>query len=209
MRIRCCLVIAGVLLGGLPEMGEAQRRGQQRDRFVQSYANAFSLEPYAGAFKDAFDASDANTGYMLGLRVGYELGWRGRLQLNAAYSNVDNVAQGIPGPDYFLYDNNWIFTTVGGEFDVIPGRANASLGVQAGAAWRKVTLDETVGNPLPGTDQSDNGYSAYEVLAPGLTLRYRMTSRAAIALAFEDYIFDLFEGPVDHSPAVSLGFTFR
>lgn len=204
-----CLVVTVLLLGALPGMGEAQRRGQQRDRFVQSYANRFSLEPYAGAFKDAFDISDANTGYLLGLRVGYDVGSRGRLQLNAAYSEVDDVALGIPGPDYFLYDNNWIFTTLGGEFDVIPGRTSASLGVQAGAAWRKVTLDETIGNPVPGTDQSDDGYTAYEVLAPGLTLRYRMTSRAAIALAFEDYIFDLFEGPVDHSPAVSLGFTFR
>ena len=92
---------------------------------------------------------------------------------------------------------------------MIPGRTSASLGLQLGAAWRKVTVDETIGNPLPGTDQSDDGYTAYEVLAPGLTVRHRLTPRAAIALTLEDYVFDLFEGPVDHSPAVSLGFSFR
>src|SRR5690606_34238902 len=163
------------------------------DRFVERYANRFSLEPYAGAFKDAFDVSDANTGYLLGLRVGYELGYRGRLQLNAAYSEVDDVSTGVPGPDYFLYDNNWIFTTLGGECDVMPGRTRASLGVQLGAAWRKVTVDEQIGNPAPGTNASEDGYTAYEVLAPGLTVRHRLTPRASIALAFEDYIFDLFE----------------
>jgi hypothetical protein len=203
------LVIAVLLVGVLPAAGEAQRRGQQRDRFVQSYENRFSLEPYAGAFKDAFDISDANTGYLVGLRVGYDLGWRGRLQLNAGYSEVDDVALEIPSADYYLYDNNWIFTTIGGEFDVIPGRTSASLGLQAGAAWRKVTVDGAIGNPLPSTNQSDDGYTAYEVLAPGLTFRHRLTPRAALSLTLEDYIFDLFEGPVDHSPAVSLGFSFR
>jgi hypothetical protein len=203
------VLVAVLMVGMLPAAGEAQRRGQQRDRFVENYANRFSLEPYAGAFKDAFDAGETNTGYLVGMRVGYDVGWRGRLQLNAGYSEVDDVALGAAGADYFLYDNNWIFTTLGGEFDVIPGRTSASLGVQAGAAWRKVTVDEQVGNPAPGTNQSEDGYTAYEVLAPGLSLRHRLTPRAAIALAFEDYIFDLFEGPVDHSPAVTLGFTFR
>jgi hypothetical protein len=197
--------LAFLLVALVPGAADAQRR-RAPERF--EYGNRFSLEPYAGAFKDAFDASGSDTGYLVGLRVGYQLGSRGRLQLNAGFSEVDNVAAPVTSQDFFVYDNNWIFTTLGGEFDVVPGRTSASVGAHAGAAWRKTTVDERIGDP-PGLGLDDEGYSAFEVVAPGLYLRHRLTSRAAIALSLEDYIFDVFEGPVDHSPAVSLGFSFR
>jgi hypothetical protein len=201
------LLTALLLVAVIPASAEAQRRRGQ-DRMPDRYWNRFSLEPYAGAFKDAYDASDSNTGYLVGMRLGYEFGWRGRVMLNAGYSEVDDVASPITSPDFFVYDNNWIFTTLGGEFDVIPGNTSASVGVHGGAAWRKVTLDERIGDPI-GSPEDDDGYSAQGILVPGLTVRQRIGPRAALSLAFEDYIFDLSDGPVDHSPALSLGFTFR
>ena len=195
-----------LLVAIIPASADAQRR-RPNERAPQ-YWNRFSLEPYAGAFKDAYDASDSNTGYLVGLRVGYEFGWRGRAMLNAAFSEVDDVFSPSVSPDFFVYDNNWIFTTIGGEFDVIPGNTSASIGVHGGAAWRKVTLDERIGDPI-GIPEDDEGYSAQGIVVPGLTLRHRLSTRAALSLAFEDYIFDLSDGPVDHSPALSLGFTFR
>jgi len=205
------LVPVLLLLALLPAAVEAQRRPPRRvvDRFVERDYNRFSLEPYAGAFKDAYDISDATTGYIFGLRLGYELGARGRIIGHAGYSETDDVATPGTTADHFLYDNQWIFTTAGGEYDVIPGRTSASLGVQAGAAWRKVSVGGRIGTPDPGSDVSDDAYSSYEVIVPGITLRHRFTPRAGVTLSFEDYIFDVFEGTADHSPALTLGVRFR
>ncbi|MGH7506574.1 MAG: hypothetical protein ACRELX_13020, partial [Longimicrobiales bacterium] len=61
------LISAVLLLAVVPAAAEAQRRSRG-DRFVERDYNRFSLEPYAGAYNDAYDVSDTNTGYLIGLR---------------------------------------------------------------------------------------------------------------------------------------------
>jgi hypothetical protein len=174
------------------------------------YGNRFSLEPYGGVIKDAFDVSpdDKNTSALVGLRLGYQLGWRTRLLANVGYSKSDDVAnpQGLPA--YFIYDNTWVFTTAGAEFDVVPGRTSAALGLQAGAAWRRVDLDGQVGTPL-GTSQEDSGFHASDVIVPSLTLRQRISNRLTISAGVHDNIFDVFDGPAKHGLAATFGVAFR
>ena len=174
------------------------------------YGNRFSLEPYAGALKDPYDISpdDKNTTTLVGGRVGYQLGYRTRLLGNIGYSKSDNVANSSGLPSYFVYDNTWVFTTAGAEFDVVPGRTSASLGLQGGAAWRRVDLDGQVGVPV-GTSQEDRGFHGSEVVIPSLTLRHRFTSRLTAMAGIHDNIFDVFEGPAKHGMAATFGVAFR
>jgi hypothetical protein len=173
------------------------------------YANRFSLEPYAGAIKDAYDiGAEDDTGYLLGFRVGYRLGSRTRLIGNFGYSNTENVADPGPLTSYYIYDNVWVMTTGGGEFDVVPGRTSASLGLQAGVAWRKLDLEGSVGAP-PFSAESTDRFTAYEVLLPSLMVRHRLSSRTTAVAGIQDHIFNLLEGTAQHSPALTLGFSFR
>jgi len=174
------------------------------------WGNRWYLEPYAGITEDPYDASvdDDDNAFLVGFRVGYHLSSRGRLNGNVAYSNSNDVSNPNGLPDYFVYDNNWIFTTVGGEFDVVPGQTSATLGLQVGAAWRQVNVDGTVGTPI-GTPIDDDSFNAQEVLIPSLNLRHRLTNRTTIMAGLQDNIFDFFEGPAKHSLAVTAGISFR
>jgi hypothetical protein len=172
--------------------------------------NRFFLEPYAGAMKDAYDVSPdgEDTGYLVGFRAGYMLSSRARVLGNIGYSETNNVASTGSTPGQFIYDNTWIFTTAGGEFDVVPGRTSASLGLQGGAAWRRVDVDGFVGTPTAPLT-SDGSFEAQEVIIPSLMLRYRLTSRATIVGGLQDNIFDFLEGPARHSLAATAGISFR
>ena len=172
--------------------------------------NRFTLDPYAGAMKDAYDVSPdgEDTGYLVGFRVGYLLSSRARLLGNLGYSETNNVEPTGSTPGSFIFDNTWIFTTAGGEFDVVPGRTSASLGLQGGAAWRRVDIDGFVGTP--GDPVADDGsFAAQEVLVPSLMLRHRLTSRATIFGGLQDNIFNFLEGPAKHSLALTAGISFR
>ena len=172
--------------------------------------NRFSLEPYAGAMKDAYDISPdgEDTGYLVGFRVGYLLSNRARLLGNLAYSETDNVASTGSTPGSFIYDNTWVFTTAGAEFDVVPGRTSASLGLQGGAAWRRVDVDGLVGTP-DDPIAGNGSFSASEVIIPSLMLRHRLSGRATIMGGVQDNIFDFLEGPAKHSLAAVAGISFR
>ena len=213
-------VLAAAVLAA-PSFAEAQhsksKRTQPRTTKVVRYdnrdccwGNRFSLEPYAGAMKDAYDGSidDDNTGYLVGFRVGYQLSSRARLLGNVGYSRTDDVGDPNGAANYFVYDNTWVFTTAGGEFDVVPGRTSAALGLQGGVAWRKTDPDGIVGSPI-GSPQEDPGFSSYEVVIPSLTVRHRLSNRMTFAVGLQDNIFDVFEGPARHSLAVTAGISFR
>ena len=161
--------------------------------------NRFSLEPYAGAIKDPYDASadDQNTASLLGFRVGYRTGNRTRLLANVGYSKNANVVNPQALASYYVYDNTWVFTTAGGEFDVVPGRTSAALGLQGGVAWRRVDLDGQVGSPA-GAPQHDSGFSSYAVLIPSLVGRHRVSSHISVLAGVHDNIFDVFDVPVQH-----------
>ena len=172
--------------------------------------NRFTLDPYAGAMRDAYDVSPdgEDIGYLVGFRVGYLLSSRGRLLTNIGYSESNNVAITGETPGQFIYDNTWIFTTVGGEFDVVPGRTSASLGLQAGAAWRRIDVDGFVGTPTAPL-ASDGSFEAQEVIIPALLLRHRLTSNATVFSGLQDNIFDFLDGATKHSVALMAGFSFR
>ena len=174
------------------------------------WGNRFSFEPYAGAMNDAYDMSPdgESTGYLVGFRVGYHLSRRFRLLANVGYSETDNIADPSGLPSYFVYDNTWVITTLGGEVDLVPGNTSVSLGLQGGAGWRRVDLDGSVGTPI-GTPTPDEGFAAQEVLVPALHFRHGLTSRTTIMAGLQDNIFDIFDGPAKHSLAVTAGIAFR
>jgi hypothetical protein len=218
MRKLVYVLAAATLLA--PALAEAQstkkrNTGRTSVRIVENrrdccWGNRFSFEPYAGAVRDAYDASpdDENTALLLGFRVGYLLTNRIRLLGNVGYSESDNIIDPQGTTSYYLYDNTWVFTTAGGEFDVVPGRTSVSLGLQGGAAFRRIDLDGTVGTPvLPA--EPDEGFSAQEVLIPSLMGRYRITNRATIMAGLQDNIFNFLEGPAKHSLAFTAGLSFR
>jgi hypothetical protein len=206
MRTRW-FVPALVLLVIQPAAVEAQRkRVPARDVYEGSYANRFSLEPYAGAYNDDYQLDDAKAGYLVGLKLGYAWSGRGRLLGNVGYSRTDDVGLG-GGATGATLDNTWVLTTGGAEYDVIPGRTSAAIAVEAGAAWRKV---DVAGGPiaLPDNATSDS-FTAITAIVPGLSVRHRFTSRAAVGLSLQDYMLDLFDGPTQHNLALTLGVTFR
>ena len=210
MRSLKYVMVLAVLLA--PTLAEAQhskgrRKTEGRTVYVTRshtdccWGNRFSLEPYGGAIKDAYDVSPdgEDTGYLVGFRVGYQLSSRSRLLGNVGYGETDNVGDPQGTLNSPVYDNNWVFTTAGAEFDVVPGRTSASLGLQAGAAFRKTELD----------GETSASFSAQEVLLPALVLRHRITQRATFSAGLHDYIFDFLEGPAKHSLALTAGIAFR
>jgi hypothetical protein len=209
MRLVCAAVLSALALGTLVDDANAQRRNRNPSFNNDNYGNRFFLEPYGGALKDAYDISaDDDIGYLVGVRAGLALGSRFRLLGNLGYSITNDVSDPNGLSSYYTYDNVWVVTTGGAEFDVVPGRTSAALGLQGGVAWRRLDLDETVGAPALPPEGTDT-YAAYEVIIPSLTARHRVTSRASIAVGLYDHIFNALDGTALHSPAVTLGLTFR
>lgn len=171
----------------------------------------FAVEPHVGLFFDTYDISaDGNRlGALGGFRLSYQ--WQERTRLTGHFSMAQgqDVALTPSTPDYFVYDNNWLMATGGGEFDLVPGRTRLSLGLQAGLAWRQVTVDRRQGNPPPELDLSDDGYSTLDVVKPGLYVRHPLGARMLLVLGIEDHIFDLSELSPDHSLGLSVGLSFR
>jgi hypothetical protein len=173
--------------------------------------NRLSLEPYAGALIDSYDISPdgENTGVLLGLRLGYDLGGRARLLADAAYAGSGNVSDPSGLESYFVYDNTWVLTTLGAEYDVVPGRTSLALGLRAGAGWRRVDHAGQVGDPGDQQRQDVGGFSPVDLVVPSLTVRHEITARSALRLTLADNVFDVLEGPADHSPSISLGLSLR
>ena len=204
------LILGIAVLAVLP----AAAQGQRKDRVYiveqrYGYVNRFSIEPYFGALKDAYDiGAGGDTGYLVGFRVAYTLGWRWRLLGNFSYSNTEDVANSERLADYFVYDNVWAIVTMGGEFRVIPGRASVALGLQGGVGWRQLDFEGAVGEPQ-GTPVDKRGFKAYDMLLPSLTLRYETTTRTSVSLMLSDNMFAVFSGTTQNSPALTLGVSFR
>jgi hypothetical protein len=199
MKKTLLVVLAAALL--LPATAHAQRRMQC------CRGNPFSFAPYAGVLKDAYDISqdDDNLGYILGFRVGYELSRRSRLVGDVAYAASDNVSS-LGGTGTFnVYDNNWIMTTGGAEYDIIPGGTSVTLAAEAGAGWRKISLDDSVDTPTSPDESS--GYEPLLLLLPRLSVRHAFSARTALEVSVADYIFP--DDDVLHSPALTVGFSFR
>lgn len=209
--MRKWMVLGLAIVVTLPSLAEAQRRRVVRASSVDEccWGNRFSFDPYAGAMKDAYDiGAQDDLGYLVGFRVAYTLGSRTRLLGNLGYSNTENVSDPAGLTSYHVYDNVWVMTTGGAEFDVVPGNTSASLGLQLGAGWRKLDHERTVGTPTEPAQTQDN-FTAIDMVLPSLTFRHRLTSRASIMAALQDHIFDVLEGPAQHSPAITLGLSFR
>jgi len=199
MKRILCLSLLALLL--LPAAGEAQRR----TTVTWGRQNPFSFTPYVGAFKDAYDleADDSDLGWMIGFRAGYQEGQRTRLHLNLGYATSNDVAT-RPFPDSGVRDNQWVMLTAGGDFALVPGTTSIAVGADAGVAWRQVSSEDDI---VVGT--GDDGWGTYELVAPSLTLRHHFSQRTSLALTLQDYIFNVLEGDVEHSPALALGLSFR
>lgn len=175
-------------------------------------AGRLSLEPYVGAINDSYDISPdgEKTALNLGLRLGYDIGARTRLLADVGYARSSDVSNPAGLENYFVYDNVWALTTVGAEYDVVPGATSVALGLRVGAGWRRNDLSGEVGQPAPEQDwYSGGGFTAIPVAVPSLTLRRQILPRAALSLTAQDHILDLLDGPSDHSPALTVGVTLR
>ena len=203
------VLVAALALPGIAQGQQKSKRTYTTTRDDCCYYNRFSLDPYAGALKDAYDIGAPNdVGMLVGFRVSYGTSSRTRLLGNFGYSNTENVANSQGLANYYIYDNVWVMTTAGGEFDVVPGRTSASLGLQAGAGWRRVDLEGQVGAPAFAPDDNRN-FTPYDVVLPSLTVRHRVSARAAVMASLQDHIFDVLEGRAHHSPALTFGVSFR
>src|SRR5688572_33441253 len=118
MRSLLVLALAAAVLAPLD--AEAQRRRVFGDDDDCCSGNRFSLEPYGGATKDAYDiGAEDDQGDLLGFRVAYTLGSRTRLVGNLGYSNTENVSDHRPLTNYYIYDNVCQLTTAGAESDAV------------------------------------------------------------------------------------------
>ena len=209
MRSVCVLVLSVLAISALADDASAQRRNRNQDFNDERFGNSFFLEPYGGAIRDSYDSSpEDNIGYLVGARAGLALGSRFQLLANLGYSITRNVSDPGELANYYTYDNVWVVTTGGAEFNVIPGRTSAAIGLQGGVAWRRLDLKETVGTPAQAPERTDT-FEAYEVLIPSLTARHRVSARASIAAGLYDHIFNALDGTALHSPALTLGVMFR
>ena len=194
-------VIAGVVLIMAlmaPQAAEAQRRNSW------GATNPYSFSPYVGVYKDAYDraADGSDVGWMVGFKAGYQEGDRTTFHLNLAYAHANDVASRTV-LNNTVVDNRWVITTVGGDFALVPGTTSIAIGLDAGVAWRSNTTSTA------GGDARSDGWATYETVAPALTLRHHFSQRSSLSLSAQDYILDFFEGPVQHSPALTLGLSFR
>lgn len=198
MKTAAFLALAMVALA--PADADAQRRWAGHDY------NKFSFEPYAGAFMDAYDLEpdDSNLGWIAGLRAGYQAARRVNLHVNLGYASTGDVAT-RPLPTDPIYDNQWIMLTGGADFALVPGNTSVALGADFGVAWRRTRADD----PLPDAGFDDDGWAAYPVVVPGFVVRHQFTPRAGVFGSVQDYIFDVFDGTAQHSPAFTAGLSFR
>ena len=191
---RAILTLLALLV--LPAAADAQRhRGCCSE-------NRFTFSPYAGLFKDAYDAEadGSDLGWMIGFRAGYDLTDRVRLQANLGYAEANDIAS--EGIGRQIVDDEWVITTIGAEFALVPGSTSINLGGEAGIIWRRT--------PVQDADVAgDDGWATYEVIAPSLTLRHDFSRRAGLFLSLHDYISDVLENSADHSPALTVGLSFR
>jgi hypothetical protein len=207
--MKSLIIIGLAALAILPGAVQGQRKNKVYVVEQVSYANRFSIEPYLGAMKDAYDiGAGGDTGYLLGFRLAYTLGWRWRVLGTFAYSNTGDVSTPANLTDYFVYDNVWVTTTAGGEFNVIPGRLSVALGMQVGVGWRQLDFEGVVGVP-EGEPVANRGFKSYDMLLPSLSVRYETSVRTSVSMQIADNMFNVFSGTTQNSPALSFGVSFR
>lgn len=180
----------------LPDAADAQHRS--------SRYNEFGFAPYVGVYKDAYDAAadGSDLGWMLGFRAEYHESSRLTLHANFAYAESNDVGDRPLSANFVIADNHWVMLTGGASFALVPGPTSVAVGADAGIAWRQRTVD------APGTTH-DDGWRGHEVIVPTLTVRHQFTPRTSINASMQDYILNVLEGGVRHSPALTLGLSFR
>src|SRR5690606_26783378 len=123
--------------------------------------------------------------------------------LNLGYARTGDVAGAPAIGDRDIVDNEWVLLTVGGDFALVPGNTSVALGLDVGVGWRQVEAAR------PGGVEPEAGWGTYELVAPGLTGRHQLTPRVGLYGTVQDYIFDLLEGPVQHTPVLTAGLSLR
>jgi len=201
MKLRYGVWLTVLLLPLLPGELQGQRRDWRDD-------NSWSFSPYGGLFRDAYDVSPdgKDTGWLAGFRVGYDVSDRARFVGNVGYAESDDVSSGPLTVNRVVYDNQYIITTGGIEYDILPGNTSVALGAEAGGLWREVAFDRILGGGI-AEPTGESGFTFYFVAVPTLTVRHGFSPRTALEVGFRDFIQP--EDEVEHLPALTVGFRFR
>lgn len=171
---------------------------QQRSR------DGLSVEPFAGAFWDAYDIGDDNSGLggTVGASIGLSLGKHVRLMATGAVARVADVGRAY-APDYFRFNNQWVLATLGMQGDVLRGRTSVSVGLEAGGAWRRIVQSGQVGDPAPYPNSEE--WSVREAVVPTLAVRRAFGTRWEAGAGGRLHILHF----SNVSPALTLGLAFR
>jgi hypothetical protein len=166
------------------------------------------MEPYAGVYFDnaarrsiGFD----NGGALAGLRLGVAASPRTRLLADVGYSSVPRIGRVEGPPNYHVYGSRNFLASGGIEWEAVPGDISGTLGLQAGAVWRTLQREQTVGTPEHPFHE--HGYSTHGVIVPSVAVRAALTSRTDLKLSLHNYVS--LQEPGSQSPALSLGLSFR
>jgi len=197
--LRYALTLGALLAALLPVRASAQ-----------APTPTWRLEPTVGALIDEYDAGDdgSRTGTLVGLEVSRAIAGPLRGVASLGYARVGDVAiHPLGGGERHVLGNEWVFAAIGPELDVPVSRATLSLAFQAGAAWRRMPVTGSVGNPAPDPWIERDDFSARSMVVPGASLRYPLGNRIAVSAGARAYVMSPLES-ARISPAFSVGVAF-
>jgi hypothetical protein len=175
---------------------------QQVSRAYGPVTDRFQLEPYTGRYFDnvtrgasSFDES----GWLGGLRLGVAIAERARLVGDVGYSQVTSSPDLTVGNAGFE-SQSWLVTG-GVEVDAVPGDTRASLSLQSGKLFRRVSATAADAVEIRTNDSEF-------VIVPGFSVSQRITPRADIRLGVQNYI-TVQADPASHNWALVAGLTLR
>ena len=167
-----------------------------------------AVEPFAGVIDDAYDVGDdgSTLGWLAGARVSMRATPPLRFTLTASYGRTSDVGYHSPARTV-AGRNEWVLSTVGVEHELQRGPVRIGVGVDLGAAWRRIAPQARVSDPVEAS-YFGNDWSPTEALVPGVAVRYPFTRRLAASLAGRLHLYHFLEN-ARASPALTFGLVVR
>lgn len=208
--MRSAHLVLGAVLASAPGATVAGVEAQDVQTPAPS-ARSFEVTPWIALLDDAYDiGADGSLGVLFGVRGGWVASERIRIIANLGYGEVEDVARvPVELTDYHVFANRWILTTAGVEFDIYDDGTELLASLQLGGGWRRVVATDTVGEPPDDAFRGDDGYAFLDALVPAIVARQEVRPGLALEAGIADYMFDILEASVDHSPVVWLGLVIR
>ena len=163
-----------------------------------------AVEPFAGVIDDAYDVGDdgSTLGMIVGARVTVRPTAPLRLTVTASYGRTPDV--GYHAPAYAVAGrNDWVLSTVGVEHEGQRGPVRVGVGVELGAAWRRISPEGPVSDPVD-VDRFSGGWSPTEALVPNAAVRYPVSRRLAASVSGRLHVYHFLEN-ARVSPALTFG----